>query len=335
MPKGGAVNTTPIGDPNDPESLYYYMVRFLQHNEIIHLTPRTIETRRINLRAFINWCDERGLAHPADITKPILERYQRHLFLKRKANGEPLSIVTQQGNILTVRAYFKWLTRSNHILYNPASELDIPRAPKSLPKDILTPREADLILNLPDVGTASGIKDRAIMEVLYSSGVRRLELCNLKVNDIHMERGTLMVVQGKGRKDRMIPIGERAIAWVRKYLEDVRPEFVTVDSNNYLFLNFKGEQTRANWLSNMVTRYMKKSKLGKKGSCHLFRHTMASLMLDNGADIRYIQMMLGHAKLETTQIYTQVSIGKLKEIHTATHPAKNKKNRQSEPARLR
>jgi integrase/recombinase XerD len=326
MHKGGVQkNTTPIGNPNDPETLYYYMLRFLQHCETIHVSARTIEGRRTHLRGFIIWCDERSLAHPADITRPILERYQRHLFLKRKDNGEPLSIAAQQGYILSIRACFKWLTKSNHILYNPASELDIPRIPKRLPKDILSPSEVEQLLNQPDLNTAAGIKDRVIMEVLYSTGIRRLELCNIKVNDINMEKCTLMVVQGKGRKDRMIPIGQRAITWVRKYLEDVRPEFVTVDSNNYLFLNIYGDITNANWLSNMVTKYMKKSKLGKKGSCHLFRHTMASLMLENGADIRYIQMILGHSNIETTQIYTQVSIQKLIDIHTATHPGKNKK----------
>ena len=329
MPKGGKINTTPIGDPNDAESLYYYMVRFLQHNAIIQLTERTIETRRICLRKFIVWCDERGLAHPREITKPILERYQRYLFLFRKDNGEPLGIASQQSNLLSIRAYFRWLSKCNHILYNPASELEIPKIRHQLPKDVLSSSEVETILNLPDVNTANGIRERAMLEVLYSTGIRRLELVNLKVHDIDFGRETLMVVQGKGRKDRVVPIGKRAISWVRKYLFEVRPEFVVVNSEYYLFLNIHGQMTSPGWASAMVTKYVKKANIGKKGSCHLFRHTMATLMLENGADIRYIQMLLGHAKMETTQIYTQVSIGKLKEIHTATHPAKFKDDEES------
>jgi integrase/recombinase XerD len=140
-----------------------------------------------------------------------------------------------------------------------------------------------------------------------------------------------MVRHGKGDKDRMVPIGKRAISWLEKYLNDVRPQYVIGDSGNSLFLNNYGQGIGVTWQSRIVTAFIK--KIGKKGACHLFRHTMACLMLENGADIRYIQLILGHADLRTTQIYTQVSIQKLKDIHEATHPAKNKLSKQapSEP----
>jgi integrase/recombinase XerD len=139
---------------------------------------------------------------------------------------------------------------------------------------------------------------------------------------VDAERGTVMIREGKGRKDRLIPIGERALAWIAKYKADVRPELATGMDDDTLFLTHLGEAFAPIRLTQMVRDYIDAARIGKRGSCHLFRHTMATLMLENGADIRYIQAMLGHAKLDTTQIYTQVSIRMLKTIHTATHPGK-------------
>jgi integrase/recombinase XerD len=161
-----------------------------------------------------------------------------------------------------------------------------------------------------------------MLEVLYSTGMRRMELIHLTLFDIDAERGTVMIRQGKGKKDRMIPIGERAIAWVDKYRDDVRTGLSTGADEGTLFLTHLGEAFAPNRLTQMVRDYIAAADIGKTGSCHLFRHTMATLMLENGADIRYIQAMLGHAELSTTQIYTQVSIRQLKAIHTATHPGR-------------
>jgi integrase/recombinase XerD len=148
------------------------------------------------------------------------------------------------------------------------------------------------------------------------------------------ERGTLVVRQGKGKKDRMIPIGDRAATWIEKYLVEVRPGLLVGDlSGDALFLNNHGQPFTVNAMTTLVRQYVIAADIGKRGSCHLFRHTMATLMLENGADIRYIQAMLGHVKLETTQIYTQVSIRKLKEIHTATHPARNERSSAEEPGK--
>ena len=167
-----------------------------------------------------------------------------------------------------------------------------------------------------------GLRDRAILEIFYSTGMRRSELMGLGLFDLDRERGTVMIRQGKGKKDRMIPIGERAITWIDRYQTRVRPELVIERGNTTLFLTQAGEAFTPDRLTQLVRGYVKAADIGKTGSCHLLRHTMATLMLENGADIRYIQAMLGHAELSTTQIYTQVSIRKLKEIHSATHPAK-------------
>jgi integrase/recombinase XerD len=148
-----------------------------------------------------------------------------------------------------------------------------------------------------------------------------MEVVGLKLTDLDAERGTLMVRQGKGKKDRMVPIGERAIAWLERYLADVRPSLVVPPDDGTIFLSNMGEALSPNRLTQMAREYVDAAEIGKRGACHLFRHTMATLMLENGADIRFIQEMLGHVELSTTQIYTQVSIRKLKEVHAATHPS--------------
>jgi integrase/recombinase XerD len=167
-----------------------------------------------------------------------------------------------------------------------------------------------------------GVRDRAMLETLYSTGVRRSELVALKVHDIDFDRGTLMVRQGKGKRDRLIPIDARALAWIRKYLNEARAQLMMGDDDRTLYLTIQGEAVHINTLGRLMNGYIKQSGLEKSGSCHLFRHTMATLMLENGADVRFVQAMLGHADLKTTQIYTHVAIRALKEIHTATHPAR-------------
>ena len=326
--KGERQPKPPVGDLRDPDSLYHYLQRYLAWLAERNYSPRTTESREVYLRYFIAWCDERGVIRPQDVTKPILERYQRYLFLHRKQDGQPLSIRSQHTRIVPVRAWFKWLARQNHILYNPASDLELPKLEHRLPRHVLSQREVETVLAVPDLATVTGLRDRAMLETLYSTGIRRLELIHLKLADLDFERGTLIVRQGKGRKDRMIPIGERALAWIAKYRDDVRPELATGSDDGTLFLSHLGEAFGPNRLTQLVRDYVDAAQLNKRGSCHLFRHTMATLMLENGADLRYIQAMLGHAKLDTTQIYTQVSIRALKAIHTATHPGKPIKPRQ-------
>jgi len=188
--------------------------RYLEWMRIRAYSEETIKNRDKYLTWFMQWCEERGLSRPSEVTKPILDRYQRHLYYRRKKNGQPLSFRSQYSRLVPVRAFFKYLARENLILYNPASELDLPRLRPRLPKHVLTAKEAAAVLSQPDVSTALGVRDRAILEVLYSTGIRRSEALHLQLFDLDAERGTVMVRQGKGNKDRMVPIGEQALAWV-------------------------------------------------------------------------------------------------------------------------
>jgi integrase/recombinase XerD len=284
-------------------------------------SENAIRDRQMYIRFFLEWCADRSLREPAEITRPVLERYQRHLFHRRKKDGQPLSFRSQHARLVALRTWFRWMTRQNHILHNPASELELPRLGHRLPKHVLTAAEAEQVMMQPHVGEPIGLRDRAILEVFYSTGIRRMELIRLKLFDLDAERGTLLVRQGKGKKDRFVPIGERAIAWAQKYIREARPQLAADPDDGTLFLTNTGEEINRDHLTGMVRGYVDRAKIGKTGACHLFRHTMATLMLEGGADIRYIQQMLGHAELSTTEIYTHVSIRMLKQVHTATHPA--------------
>ena len=323
MPRKGEVLPKPIvGDLSDPEGFAVLRDAYIESLRVQNYSERTVENRISYLNALIIWCEQRSLTRPAEITKPILERYQRHLLHTKKRDGNPLSFRAQHARLVPVRQFFKWLCRQNLLLSNPAADLLLPKLEKRLPKHVLSAREAELVLNQPDIFLPMGVRDRAILEVFYSTGMRRSELAHLQLFDVDADRGTVMVRMGKGKKDRMIPIGERAVRWVERYLEDVRPSLVGDVEDGTLFLTNLGEAFSPNRLTQMVRGYVNAADLGKTGSCHLFRHACATLMLENGADIRFIQAMLGHAKLETTEIYTHVSIRQLKAIHESTHPAR-------------
>lgn len=315
-----------VGNLADTHGMAVLMEKFLEWMQVTNFSDRTVHSRRQYLSSFIVWAEERGIVRPNEVTKPIIERYQRYLYHYRKKNGQPMTFRSQHTQLLPVRAWFKWLTRKNYLLYNPASELELPKLEQRLPKHILTASQAEAILAVPDIEMPLGIRDRAMLETFYSTGLRRMELTNLEIYNLNFDRGTLMVRQGKGGKDRVVPIGARALKWVEKYLYEVRPSLLADPHEKRLFITQQGEPITSSHVAQVVRRCIEGAGLGISGSCHLFRHTMATLMLENGADIRFVQAMLGHANLETTQIYTHVSINKLKEIHEATHPAKAKRD---------
>ena len=203
------------GDVRDPRSFAVLGRGFVQAMEVRNFSPRTIAVRHVLLRGFVEWCHEREIRRPMDVTKPILERYQRWLYQRRRKNGQALSFRTQHSVLSVVKAFFRWLAKENYLLWNPASEIELPRTPKRLPV-VMTLAEVEAVLSAPDVMTPLGVRDRALMEVLYSTGMRRLELGSLGIYDLDVAAGTVLVRQGKGQKDRMIPIGERALGWVEE-----------------------------------------------------------------------------------------------------------------------
>jgi integrase/recombinase XerD len=325
---------TQVGDPSDPDGLFACMQHYLEYLGVKGHTPMGIYNVERYIRAFIRWCEPRALARPQQISKTDIESYERYLFHRRKEDGEPLSIFSRRSALVPLRGFFRWLARENLVLRDPAASIELPRATHVLPNQVLTATEAERVLRQPDTHRPGGMRDRAMMEVLYSTGMRRMEIANLHVPDIDEERGLIFVSQGKWRKDRWIPVSDRALKWVQRYLEEVRPMTVMPPDDGTLFLTRNDVPFNESWLSTTISNYIRKARLGKHGGCHLFRHTMATLMLENGADIRFIQAMLGHADLKSTQIYAHVSVGQLKAIHSATHPGCRLSDSQRRPALL-
>jgi len=310
-----------------PKSMKDLVHDFIEWMRVMNFSPRTIEGRQVYLKAFLAWCGERDLVHAQNISHQVLYRYQRQVYHMRKEDGTPYSLSSQSSRLGTLKAFFKWCRKQRHISQNPAADMDMPRGEYRLPRNILSISEIEKVMTQPDLSTPLGIRDRAILETLYSTGMRRSECARLGIHDVDHERGLVTIRQAKGNKDRVVPIGERAIAWIQKYLYDVRERFILGQDDGTLFLSQNGLPLSLNRVTDVAAINIDAADLGKRGSAHLLRHSMATHMLEGGADIRYIQHILGHSRLDTTQIYTQVALGKLKEVHSKTHPAEQKRKR--------
>jgi len=300
--------------------------RYLFHLEVLHYSPETLHRMKYHLGIFEYWCGYRGLLEVSEITKEGMREYLAYLYHSRKnREDKPISAASLCNLMWPVRKFFKYLSRENLVLFNPALEIELPRKEKRLPRNIFSISEIDYVLNAVDVDTDLGVRDRAILEVLYSTGMRRAEVVRLRVGDVDIDEGLVRIREGKGRKDRVVPIGERAIKWLERYLYDVRPLFEKRKDEEGIFLSKHGDSLNMDWLTKLTKKYIRKSGVNKNGACHSFRHAFATHLLEAGVDVRYIQSMLGHENLESTMIYTRVSIGKLKEIHERFHPGRVKR----------
>jgi integrase/recombinase XerD len=322
--KPGRRSGTAWGEkPTDPRAslpLTQAMETHIEALLVAGYSAYTLRCRRGVLRRFIAWCDDRGLTDPAEITRPILERYQRHLFAHRRPDGSPLALGTQFGCLSPLRSWFKWLAREGRITADPASQLTLPRLSKQLPRALLGVAETESILTAADPATPEGLRDRAMLELLYSTGLRRTELARLRRYDADLARLLVFVREGKGRKDRVVPLGTRAAAWLDRYLTDARPRLLG-QAREELFVTDWGQPITPAQVATAVRKAKARAGIAKPGATHLLRHACATHMLDAGADVRHIQALLGHASLATTERYTHVAISKLQEVHARTHPA--------------
>jgi integrase/recombinase XerD len=308
---------------------------YLEHQRVLNRTPAAIHSRANELKPFLSWTEERGLFYADRITRSILESYQRWTWAYRKKNGRPLGISSQRGRLGGVMSLFAWLCKRHVLEANPASEIELPRPEKHLTIEALSIREVETVLSQPNIGDPLGIRDRAILELFYSTGIRRSEMVRLDVSDLNREKRLLRIRQGKGRKDRVVPVGLRCLRWVEKYLEDVRPLLMVRADERALFLSGYGEPFSPDVLGRKVVEYIAKAEIGRRGGAHLLRHTCATHLLEGGADIRYIQQLLGHEKLETTAIYTEVSIVQLQAVHARCHPAERHRDAEAPKERAK
>ena len=294
---------------------------YLTWMQVHNYARTTVSCRRRYLAYFTDFASGRGVRAAAELTPDLVAAYQGRLFEYRKVNGSPLAFATQAQRLIPVQQFCGWLRRSGRVPTDPTIDLTPPRPDRRLPETTLTADEVAALLAVPNVARPMGLRDRAVLEVFYSCALRRCELIGLCVGDVDFARGTVFVRHGKGAKDRHVPIGQRALFWLRLYQELARPFLVSGTCSERLFVTSRGTPLCADWLSRKVRRSLINAGLTKHGGCHLLRHSVATLMLEGGADIRYVAELLGHARLETTQRYTRVSIERLRAVHAATHPA--------------
>lgn len=274
--KGGQTESQPDGfDRSSPDTLASLVDAWLARLEERAYSEPTLNMSRWALRAFLSWSEARGLSYPSEITKPILEGFQGWLHRYRKANGQPLSVSTQRDRLGALQRFFAWLCRENHLSANPAADLELPRKqPKLLPK-ALSADELATLFALPDTGDVLGLRDRAILETLYSCALRRSELTGLDLEDLELSRGVVVVRRGKGGKSRVVPLGERAKGWLIRYLDHGRPKLEVTLSERALFISGYGTRLNPSYLGNWVKGLMKSAGIDKPGSCHLLRFNSA------------------------------------------------------------
>lgn len=285
-------------------------------------SPRTLETKKSALRFFVEWCERQEITRASKVKPDHMEQYRLYLCRYRQPfNFRPLDIATQRNRLTAVKVFFRRLKRRGIIIADPAIDFELPRVARRLPKGILNITEIESIFDAIPSQTTPGIRDRAVMETYFATGIRRMELANLDIADIDLITGLVTVIRGKGSKDRRVPMANRACNWIERYLALSRPILACDQSGAALFLDNKGFRFRGHQLSHIVSAYIKASGVRQQGACNLFRHSTATLMHENGADLRYIQEMLGHADISTTQIYTHVTINRLRAVYAKTHPA--------------
>jgi integrase/recombinase XerD len=286
---------------------------FLDHLRLARrLGDLTVESYRRDLQLLGRYAAGREL-DLVDLDRAELEAFVRDLM------GEGYSPRSVARAVACVRGFYKFLVIDRHLAVNPAEDLRAPRAWPSLPK-YLSIEEVDRLLGAPDVSTPRGVRDRAMIEVLYATGLRVSELVHLKASDLNLEVGYLTCM-GKGSKERIVPLGEQAIVWVTRFLRDWRGPLMKGRTSPWLFVNGPraGPLTRVGFWK-LLKRYGTSVGIGRDLSPHMVRHSFATHLLERGADLRAIQMMLGHADLSTTQIYTHVLEARLRAVYDRFHP---------------
>jgi integrase/recombinase XerD len=286
----------------------------------VRYAPRTPASYMAHVRAFLEWLAARGL-DLVDVKAKDLDAYQSFLYAyRRKSDGKPYSAAYQGTRLVVLKHLFRFLYRRSYLLSDPAADIELPRLEKRLPRVILTFQEVRKILEAPDTRTPRGLRDRAMLETLYATGIRVTELSNLTPYDVDTEERVLRVVLGKGRKDRNVPLTRAAAQAIEAYLVKSRPKLVGRVKLRFLFLQDKGGKMDRATTCRIVHQWAEEAGVKKHVTPHTFRHTVATHLLKGRADIRHIQALLGHASLGTTQRYTRVEVSDLKQAIERAHP---------------
>jgi integrase/recombinase XerD len=273
------------------------------------LSKNTLAAYKNDLNGFSKWQIERGNS----LKKTNAEDLHGYLASQSKNSARSTA-----RRLSTLRSFYQYMCNSGQIKIDPTLNIDSPKIGRPLPKS-LTESEVEGLLNAPDINSNTGMRDRTMLEVLYATGLRVSELVSLRLDQLNLRQGVIRVV-GKGNKERLVPLGEEAVDWLTRYLHEVRPSFFTVKVDSTLFPSNRGTAITRQTFWYAIKRYTIMAGISKPLSPHTIRHAFATHLLNHGADLRVVQMLLGHSDISTTQIYTHVAKERLKSIHSKHHP---------------
>jgi integrase/recombinase XerD len=301
---------------------------FLKWVEAKGYSPATVRLRRLYLREFVAFLKNRSVETVEEVTRSLVDEYREWVTNRGHVNtGRKLSLRTVAHHLETLKMFFAFLMGRKTLLINPAAHLEWKNPGNALPRNIPTEKEMELILAQADLGTFSGLRDRAILEVMYSTGIRRAELTGLDMYDVNLAERTLTVRCGKGGKGRTLPLVKTAVDFLARYMNEARPNLLRHFGAEppgareaALFVAPGGKRLSSGRLGALVGRYVRAVKPEANMECHIIRHAFATHMLNGGADLAVIQRLLGHADISTTEIYTRVKPVDLKREHRKRHP---------------
>ena len=276
------------------------------------LSRNTLDSYRRDLTKFSAWLEQQRDASLLQTTHADIQGYLGYLYARKarpSSTGRTLS---------SLKRLFRYLLRQGRIGADPTLQIDTPKLPRNLPKS-LTESDVEQLLDAPDARTPLGLRDRTMFEVLYATGLRVSELVTLRVTQVSMDMGVVRVM-GKGSKERLVPLGEEALDWLRRYLADGRGVLLGKQISDALFVTARGEGMTRQMFWYLIKKHARTAGLDKPLSPHTLRHAFATHLLNHGADLRVVQMLLGHADISTTQIYTHVARERLKQLHRQHHP---------------
>ncbi len=296
------------------------MLKYVTHMKALGRSPHTVKNAGNMLKRFATFLENEGVTQAEELNREVIEEYRQELAFSFTAKGSPLSGRSQGKMLSTVKGFTRYLRDNDYLVHDPGAKVMLPKEPKRLPRSIMTQDEVKKVLAAPDVRTNSGYRDRIMLELLYDTAIRKAELSGIRMTDVDLEAGYIRV-QGKGDKERVVPVSGRVCGLIRNYLLAVRPELIEGEDPGWLLISDKGNRMHLHRIWVIVKKYATLAKLKKNITTHTFRHTCATHMLKNGAPIRHLQEMLGHESLESTQVYTHVTINDLKEVHAKYHPS--------------
>jgi len=296
---------------------------YLKHLKTLGRSYYTIRGAKYGLADLAKFLEEEKAPCLEDLTNDILYEYQQELAFRLTAKGRLLSLRTQGQSLGVVKAFTRFLKQKDYLVRDPGEAIKLPKKPKRLPKVILSHNEIQKLMDAPNIRTNKGYRNRIVLEILYDTAIRRSELSGIKINNLDLNAGFIHV-RGKGDKDRVVPLCKRVCRLVANYIMMVRPELLQGKDTGHLILNRWGQKMDPNSIWAVVKRCAYLAGIRKTVSTHTFRHTCATHMLKNGAPVRHLQEMLGHESLESTQLYTRVTINDLKKIHAKYHPGERK-----------